>query len=77
MATLTSPPSPTIRSLMRQYWEKWSVWESGNTVSMKLMLLEDSNSLAQDISCQENVELLSRLPDMTEMRVLELGAGIG
>ena len=44
---------------------------------MKLMLLEDSNSLAQNISWQENAELLSRLPDMSDMRVLELGAGIG
>lgn len=72
-------PTPVVRTMMRDYWEKWSHWESEgtDTVPMKLMLLEDSSSLAHDINVQENAELLSRLPDLSQMRVLELGAGIG
>jgi len=61
--------SPTTRDDMTSFWQKHSV-----EASLNEMLL-DSN--AEEISRFELKEILENLPELKNLRILELGAGIG
>lgn len=69
--------SEDVNKIMLEYWERWAgdITESGT--SLEIMVGEAQHSRATQISELEKREIFSFLPDMTNMKVLELAAGTG
>ena len=69
--------SEDVRKIMLEYWEGWAGDTTESGTSLEIMLGEADNSHATHLSELEKREVFSLLPDMTNMKVLELAAGTG
>ena len=74
---VSKKPSEDVRKIMLEYWEGWAGDTTESGTSLEIMLGEVDHSRATQISKLEKAEIFSLLPDMTNMKVLELAAGTG
>ena len=74
---VSKKPSEDVRKIMLQYWEGWAGDTTESGTSLEIMLGEVDHSRSIQISKLEKAEIFSLLPDMTNMKVLELAAGTG
>ena len=69
--------SEDVSKIMLEYWERWAGDITESFTSLEIMVGEAQHSRATQISELEKREIFSLLPDMTNMKVLELAAGTG
>ena len=79
MAQSSSSDPVSVRKAMKTYWDKWATYNTESGTSFEMMLLETQSryEYAKRLSDLDRKEIVSLLPDMKNMEVLELGAGIG
>ena len=66
------------RKAMKTYWDKWASYKTESGTAFEMMLLETSGyDYTKKLSDLDVTEMISLLPDMRELDVLELGAGVG
>lgn len=66
------------RKAMKQYWDKWASFKTESGTAFEMMLLETSGyDYTKKLSDLDVKEMLSLLPDLQGVDLLELGAGVG
>ena len=66
------------RKAMKQYWDKWAEYKTESGTAFEMMLLETSGyDYTKKLSDLDVKEMISLLPDLQGVDLLELGAGVG
>ena len=66
------------RKAMKQYWDKWAEYKTESGTAFEMMLLETSGyDYTKKLSDLDVKEMISLLPDLQGVDLLELGAAVG